>query len=429
MSLRLVLYTLFFLALGPAIAAWVDSPAKAAEPLGMPDGVSSEDWPWWRGPMRNGAAPCDSAPLTWSKTENVVWRAAVPGRGHASPTIAGARVILPTADETAQTQSILCFHRETGDLLWEREVHRGKFVGGGNAKSTQASASVACDGERIFINFLHDDAVFTSALSLEGEILWQKRISGFVNHQGFGASPAVYGALVLVSSDNKGGGVLAGLNGKTGEVVWSHDRPKMPNYTSPIVLQVEGRAQALFSGCELLTSLDPLTGEKLWEVEGATTECVTSTVTSGGLVYSSGGYPRNHIQAVKADGSGTTVWENKQRVYVPSMLEHEGYLYASSDDGIGLCLVAATGEEAWKTRLEGKFTASPVRVGDRIYATSESGRTVVFRASPERYEQLAENQLGDQAFATPAICGGRIYHRVVEEGKDGRQEWLYCLGE
>ena len=48
----------------------------------------------------------------------------------------------------------------------------------------------------------------------------------------------------------------------------------------------------MLTGCDLVTGLDPLTGKKLWETKGATTECVTSVVTDGRLVFTSGGYPK-----------------------------------------------------------------------------------------------------------------------------------------
>ena len=68
-------------------------------------------------------------------------------------------------------------------------------------------------------------------------------------------------------------------------------------------------------------------------------------------------------------------------------------------------------------------------VGERIYATNEAGVTYVLRATPDGCEVLAENRLGDDAFATPAICGGRIYLRVARQEGGRRQEMLYCVGE
>ncbi|MSQ95930.1 MAG: serine/threonine protein kinase [Gemmataceae bacterium] len=418
------------------VIVWLISPGinhhVAAQPKNtdaQPIVVGPNDWPWWRGPDRNGIADAkQKPPLKWSDTENVLWKAPVPGRGHGSPIVVGDQIFLATADPKEETQSVLCYDRKTGKLDWQTEVHRGGFEKGGNGKSSLASATVACDGQRVFINFLHKKAIYTTALSRAGKQLWQTKVADYVLHQGFASSPAVYQSLVLVSADNKGTGMLAALERSTGKVVWTVERPKLPNYASPTILKVAGREQLFFIGCKLVTSLDPLTGRKLWETEGSTEECVTSTVTDGKLIITSGGYPKNHVAAVHADGSGKTAWEIKTKVYVPSMLENRGYLYAVQDEGVTLCWKFDTGKEVWKGRVDGPFSASPVLVGDHIFATNEVGRTFIFKASPAAFELIAENQLVGEVLATPTICGGRIYLRVAVNQKGQRQEALYCVG-
>ncbi|MEQ9411079.1 MAG: PQQ-binding-like beta-propeller repeat protein [Fuerstiella sp.] len=402
---------------------------EPAENLELPE-FGDQDWPWWRGPARNGIASADqNPPLTWSEDENVLWRVPVPGRGHGSATVVGDQVFLAAADPVNEEQRVLCVDRQTGQSLWSTVVHRGGFPEKGNQKASLASSTPACDGSRVFINFLNDGAIYTSALDLNGQLLWQTKISDYVIHQGYGSSPALYQHLVIVSADNKGGGAIAALHRATGEVAWRRSRPAKPNYASPAILNVAGRDQLLFTGCDLVTSLNPLTGEQLWEIEGATTECVTTTVTDGRHIFTSGGYPKNHISAVAADGSGRVVWENNVRTYVPSMLVKDGYLYAVLDAGIATCRSAETGAEQWKGRLAGTFSSSPVLVGDRIYAGNEEGSTFVFAATPEKFELLATNRLGDSVFATPTICGSRIFLRVAFEQDGARQEYLYCLGQ
>jgi hypothetical protein len=419
------------------VAAWlvsavIASVLLAAEPTPSPIRFESTDWPWWRGPERNGIAAADQdPPLTWSSTENVLWQVPVPGRGHGSVTVVGDQVFLATADEQADNQSVLCVDRNTGKQLWQTVVHDGGMERKSNKKASQASSTIACDGERLFINFLNSGAVYATALSRGGEKLWQTKITDFVEHQGYGSSPAIYDSLVIVSADSKGegGGAIAGLNRATGDIVWRHARPATPNYPSPIILNVAGRDQVFMTGCDLVSSFAPLTGEKLWEIVGATTECVTSTVTDGNLILTSGGYPKNHMSAVRADGSGKVVWENNVRVYVPSMLIHEGTIYGVTDDGIARCWEAATGKELWKERLGGTFSSSPVLVGKHIFAINEAGEGFVFKADPAKFELVAKNQLGDEVFATPTICGSRIYMRVAERRGDVRQEMLYCIGK
>ena len=414
-----------------AFSLHAQQPSKEADRIT----VGPADWPWWRGPNRNGVAALQpKLPLKWSDTENVLWKSPVPGRGHGSPIVVGDQVFLATADPKDETQSVLCFHRVTGKVQWQTEVHRGGFEKGGNGKSSLASATAACDGQRVFINFLHKKAIYTTALSRAGEKLWQTKIADYVLHQGFASSPAVYESLVIVTADNKSTGVLAGLERATGKIVWKQDRPKAPNYASPIILNVAGREQLMVTGCDLVASFEPLTGKKIWEMKGSTTECVTSIVTDGRNIFISGGYPKDHVAAVKADGSGETVWESKTRVYVPSMVAHAGHLYAVQDGGFALCMKCDTGKVLWKNRLAGNFAAASARVlvGDQLFATNEAGRTFIFKADPEAYVQADRRgviSLGDEAMATPTICGDRIYMRVAVRVNGQRQEMLYCVGK
>src|SRR4029079_6738006 len=161
------------------------------------------------------------------------------------------------------------------------------------------------------------------------------------------------------------------------------------------------RAQLLAQGCKLITSLNPATGEENWEIEGSTEECVTSPVAVGDVFLVSGGFPKNHVAAVKADGSGKVVWENKQRVYVPSMLAHDGHFYAVLDSGQAICWKADTGAEKWKGRVDGTFSSSLVLMGDTILATNEAGRSYLFKATLEKYVPVGENQLGNNVLASP----------------------------
>ena len=289
------------------------------------------------------------------------------------------------------------------------------------------NSPLACDGERFYVNFANGGGAHTTALSRAGKIVWQTKVTDYVVHQAYGSSPAVYKDLLLVTADNKKAGVVAALNRETGEIVWKVKRPQKPNYPSPIVLQVAGREQLVLAGCDLVTSLDPATGKKLWEIPGATTECVTTTVTDGTHVFSSGGWPKNHVSAVRADGSGKIAWRNNVRVYVPSMIVRDGYLYGIADAGIAYCWKSDTGKEMWKGRLGGTFSASLTLVNDRLYAANEAGECFVFKASTKGFNLIAKNQLGDEIFATPVICGNRLYQRVAHRDGLKRQEMLYCI--
>ena len=393
--------------------------------------VGANDWAWWRGPTGDGhAAAGQKLPTAWSTTKNVIWKAPIPGRGHGSATVVGDHVYLITCEQKKQTQSVLCFDRKTGKQIWKTDVHTGGLMKV-NKKASMANSTIACDGHRLFVNFANANAAWTTALSLKGKKLWQTKITDYKVHQAYASSPILYKDTLLVSADNKKAGALAALNRATGKIVWKIKRDSQPNYPSPTVVTAAGKEQLIMIGTERVSSFNPSTGKTIWEVKGATKECVTSTVTNGELIYSSGGWPKNHVVAHKADGSGKVVWKNGARIYVPSMIIHKGHLFAINGGGIAYCWDAATGAEKWKQRLsKSGFSASPVLVGDRLYAIDEGGTAYVFAADPAKYQVIATNPMGDDAFATPTICGGRIFLRVGHDGKKGvRQEMLYCIGK
>ena len=415
-----------------AICGLIPTVCSADSPVSVVnDGftVASSDWPWWRGPLRNGTANSDQKPpAQFSSEANVVWKRELPGRGHGSPTLWGNWLFIATADEQTGSQSVHCFDRNSGDSLWSTEVHASDGMKR-NKRASLASSSPACDGERVFICFPNAGKLVATCLNTSGEQVWQRDISDYVVHQGYGSSPALYRNLVIVTADNKGGGAIAALERETGETVWRRERPEKPNYPSPILMNIHGKDQLVLVGCDQVVSYNPMSGETIWETAGATTECVTSTLTDGNLIYTSGGYPKDHMSAIRADGSCELVWQNKSRLYVPSLVIRDGYLYGVLDAGIAMCWNAATGKEMWKKRLGGNFSASPVLVGEYIYVSNEQGDFFVFSASPDGYVEIAKNKLGENVYATPTIAGGRIFHRVGHLDDQGRrQEVLYCLG-
>lgn len=389
---------------------------------------TNSDWSNWRGPTHDGIAPQGTTvPTTWSPTEKIAWRSPIIGTGHGSPIIAGRNVVIATADLDKQIQALVCLDRESGETQWTCIVHQNGLKKEGNTKTSLASSTPVWDGERYYCNFLNSGAIYASAVDASGNLVWSTKISDYVVHQGYGSSPFIYGDLVLIASDNKGGGAFAGLNRRTGEIVWRFERPAKPNYVSPIVYKLDGRDQLLLIGCDEVVSLDPANGSVLWQMEGATTECVTTTVTDGAHIYTSGGYPRNHVSAIVADGSKRIAWENDTRIYVPSMIVSEGYLYAVADAGVLYCWNAATGEEMWKERLGGTFSSSPILVGNRLYAMNEGCETFVVEVSPQAAKTLSVNRLGDTSYASPAVSGDRLFLRVTEMIDGTPQDVVYCL--
>lgn len=391
--------------------------------------ADDRDWPHWRGPNGNGIAACADAPVKWSKDSNIIWKAPIPGRGHSSPAVVADRIFLTTADEEKKEQFALCYSRRDGKLLWSHKLYEGGWDSPSMPGRSWANSSPACDGEKVYLVFSHKNKVIVTALALDGKVAWEKTVGDFVSHHGYSASPILFGSTIVLSADHKKGGYLAALDRKTGDLRWKTSRPAEPSYVAPAILPVAGRAQLVISGCNLFAAYDPENGGLLWSSKTTTTECVGTVVASGDLVFASGGYPDNLTVCVNARKPDKVVWKKPIRTYVPCMLTFSGHLYTVTDRGIGYCWEAATGKEKWKARIGKSFIASPIIAGDRIYACSDKGTTHVFRASPAGFERLASNPLGDEIYATPSICGNRIYLRCAFRSNGKRAETLYCIGK
>lgn len=393
--------------------------------------VDAGDWPAWRGPTRNNVAMAGQRPpVTWNENEQVLWKVNIPGRGHSSPIIVGDQILVTTADEEQQVQSVLSFDRLTGTQQWRTEVVHGGLPERIHKNNTHATPTLAWNGERLLAVFNSHEQVQLAALDLNGRKLWQIAAGGYRPeryHFGYAASPLTFESLVIVASEYEQGW-LAAFDQADGREVWRVDRPDNTSYSSPIVAHLAGRDQLLMSGNDRVMSYDPRTGRELWSAVACTKATCGTLVWDGDLVFASGGFPGKETAAVRADGSGDVVWRNRESCYEQSLLAHEGYVYAVNDNGIAFCWRASDGEEMWKQRLSGPISASPVLADGKIYATNERGTTFVFHANPDEYQPLARNQLGDETYATPVIHDGRIYLRVAHHQPTGRVEMLYCLG-
>lgn len=384
--------------------------------------VAEHDWPWWRGPDRNGKDVRVTIPTEWNQSQNIAWKSAVPGEGHSSPILWQDKLFLTTADMEEKLQRILCYNRDTGDMLWSLTAHAGGFMNM-HSKNTQASATAACDGERVFAAFINSDALFVTAVDINGKLLWQTKAGDFRSEHGYGSSPVLYKSLVIVNGDNPGSGFVAALHRQTGEVIWRIARDNVGSYCTPIVGNIAGRPQLVITGNNQVASYDPETGNLIWTCEGPATTTANTVAFDDKHVYASGGYPQRNVICVRADGTGDVtdthlVWTSTRGVsYEPSPLAHDGFVYFA-DNGVCTCFNIADGSEAWKKRLGGAFSSSFTLVGNLLLISNEQGVTFVLDPS-KNGQVIAKNDLGERIMASPAVGEDRLFIRT--------QHHLYCI--
>ena len=401
--------------------------------------LAAEDWRVWRGPTLDNHTPAsaaDAIPVKWSKSKNVLWRSPVAGKCHASPIVVDKTIFVLTYEPDTKTISLLSYNLDDGKQLARVVLHEGverpEYM---HKKNTSAPGTPSSDGNTVFVSAQVNDTVQASAVSLSGKILWQKTVAPYVKSSkfwfGYGASPLLLkdSLVVVVDTDNKDSGLFA-LAKDTGNQIWKTPRPKNASYSSPILATIDGRPQILISGGSEVASYDPSSGKQIWNV-AATSEVTCGTmVWKDNMVFASGGYPDAGTFGIRVSGENAeVVWENKAKCYEQSMLIVGDYLYGIANNGIGYCWRASDGEQMWRQRIKGPHSASPLLIGERIYASNERGQTMVFRATPDGFKELAKNQLGDSSFATPIYADGKLILRHASTEAGERNEYLYAIGK
>jgi len=394
--------------------------------LGQAAGVLAEDWPCWRGPRLDGTSLETNVPVYWNATSNIAWKTELPGAGHASPIIYGDRVFTVSALADTQERLLLCLDRKTGELLWKQKVLSAPFEQKHELNSF-ASSTPATDGERIYVSFLDRDHLFAAAYDFQGKEFWNNRPGPFSSMHGFCSSPLIYRDKVILNGDHDGDSYLVALSRTDGRMIWKTARENHTrSYCAPLIREMAGRQQMVLSGDKCVASYDPEEGERRWVIDGPTEQFVASPVYSEktGLVYITGGFPAHHILAIRPNGTGNVtgthiVWRTtKGAAYVPSPIIAGDYFLVVSDSGVAYCFEAANGNVAWTERL-GVEHASLVSAEGRVYFLNDRGVMNVVKPGPQ-FVRLAENDLGESFFASPAISRGQIFLRG--------EKHLFCIG-
>jgi outer membrane protein assembly factor BamB len=378
-------------------------------------------------------------PLRWSETENMLWKAPIPGKGHSTPVIWGDRMFLTTAVPTSPGGGmgdehefvVMALDKRTGKVLWKQVARAAKPHEGYHRKyGSYASNSPVTDGERVYA-FVGSRGIY--CYTLDGELVWKKD-PGIVMRTrlefGEGAAPALEDGFLLVNYDHEGDDYLLALDKLTGEERWRVSRDEPSSWSQPVVAEHGGSKQVIVAATNRTRAYDLETGRQIWEAGGLGSNVIPVPVWADGIVYVMSGHRQPNLLAIRLGGEGDLtgtdeiLWTNQRgNSYTASPVLHDGRLYMITDSGMLSCLDARTGEPHYlQQRLPNpyNFKASPVGVNGKLYLATEQGDVVVVRMG-ETYEVLAVNRHpGEEFIASPVVSEGRLYLRG--------QSTVYAIG-
>jgi len=435
----------------PMLCSWVLIGLLAVVPARAQDQRPEDHWPMWRGPFGTGAAPHADPPVEWSEERNVRWKTALPGLGHSSPVVWGNRIFLTTAipvgaalpprlsrapgahDNRPVTHKqqfvVLAVNRSDGSIAWQRPVHEELPHEGWHQTASAASISPVTDGRHVIASF---GSYGVYCLDVDGNEVWRRQLGKMQIKHGHGESstPALYGDTVIINWDQEEDSFVVALDKATGEEKWRMPRDEETSWSSPIVIEHQGRPQVIVSGTNRIRGYDLETGQVLWECGGLSSNIVASPVYDDGMVLAGSSYETRALLAIRLDGAegdvtGTAqvAWSRRERTpYVPSPLLYDGALYFLYHyQGVLSRVAAKTGEEPTGPFRLPEITdvySSPVAAAGRLYITDREGTTLVMSAG-ENPRLLARNRLDDQFSASAALAGSDLFLRGEKS--------LYCL--
>ena len=386
---------------------------------------AGETWPEFRGPTGDGHADASGLPVTWSESENVVWKTPIHDRGWSSPVIWQGQIWLTTATADGRQMFAVCVDRSSGKIVHDVKVLEPAKLDHIAEVNSYASPTPAVEADRVYV---HYGTYGTACLDTKtGRVLWTRRDLNCDHHEGPGSSPILFENLLIFHVDGRDVQYVVALDKLTGQTVWktnrSMDYSKYPYnlhkaFSTPRIIEFGGRLQLISPGAKAVMSYDPRTGQESWKVRYNGWSMVARPLFGHGLVFVSTDYERPELWAIRPGGQGDVTdthvaWTIRRGMPAqPSSLLIGDFLYVTNDEGIIHSIDAKTGEVIWKDRLRGNYSASPIYADGRIYLFNRDSMATVIEPG-RQCKILAVNELGgEQLMATPAVAGRALYVRT-----------------
>ncbi len=390
-------------------------------------GWAEEEWNAFRGPTGMGIEN-QKTPMNWN-VNSIKWKTQITGSGQSSVIQSGEKLFLTSADKEGGLRFLHCLDKNTGDLLWKREVKntREEAV---HRMNTWATPTPVTDGNKVLAFFgpagLH-------CFDLEGKKLWEIDLGEFPGSWGVAASPVIVDGMVLQNCDSTGPSRLLALDLNSGKTIWETKRETKPRggWSTPIVISVQGKRQIVLNGEFGARGYSLADGKELWFCKSFNGRGSPVPFYDGKLVFVVNGKPGD-LYAIdptgKGDLTGTHMkWHAKRNGGrdLPSPVSVNGLVLVTSMSGVITCYDATNGKTLWIDRLTGAFSGSPLVSNGHYYIQNEAGQTYVIEPDRKKLKIAGKNSLSpgeEEIFrATLSPISGMIFTRS--------QSTVYCIAK
>jgi outer membrane protein assembly factor BamB len=384
---------------------------------GQNGGTKEPAWPGVWGPSRNGTAATDGLPAQPTGFREL-WRKKTQG-GYSEVAVTPRLAV--TMEARDGTDEVVAFERDSGRELWRAKV--GPTYRGHDGSHDGPIATPAVDGSDVFVVGPH--GAFVALDSVSGRERWRhdlvKDFGASPMIYGFGSSPLVDGATVIVQTGGEKSRGLLAFERSTGKLQWNAAHGLRGGYSSPAIGTLAGTRQVVASAGDRVYAVSPADGKLLWSVPGPGDgegvanppqmldhERVLITFWGEALLLKIS--RENDALAAKE------VWRSTRlrSAYSPT-IHRDGHFYGFNGPYL-TCVEAATGDVRWRHRL---YEGTIVGLGPNLLVLSRtSGNIHVVAASPSAFIEVARGTVltpGSNSMTGPSVAGNRVFVRNSEE--------------
>jgi outer membrane protein assembly factor BamB len=396
-------------------------------------GVTAEsirDWPMWRGTQSSGSIHDGKYPRELGLGE-IAWKVELPGKGCSTPIVFEQKIYVTAPVDGLD--AVLCFDA-SGKELWRTTL--GPEDPGKHPNASGSNSSPVTDGAGVFAYFKSGMMV---ALEMDGSIRWQENI---VDRFGkvemfwdYGSSPVLTGSNVILIRMHAGDSWLAAFDKQTGEMAWKADRnyeTPVENdqcYTTPLVLDYQGKESILSWGAEHVTIHNAANGNLVWSSGGFNPDgnrlwpAIASPVVVGDVaIIAHGRADRQNPRLFGVQLTDRSVTSESSRLwsrddigtFVPTPVVLGDRVVILGDQGEIDCVDPQTGRTIWQARLpkhRAKFYASPLMAGNILYAVREDGVVFIAELEGDQLNFLAQSDIGESVIGSPIPFGDGLLIR------------------
>lgn len=369
--------------------------------------LAGDSWPGFRGDG-SSLTSARGLPVAWSDQSNVAWSVGLEGYGQSSPVIqSGTVYVTSTVGSRKETLVIAAYRLSDGELAW---VDRRPSSAPTEAHERMANAAPTpvVDNDGVYAFFESGDLI---GLDHAGKQRWARFLprsgENWVGNHGLGSSPVLSGDRLFLHVAPFGGGRLYAIANEDGRDVWVRDLPPAPSFSTPVMIQHQGRSLLLTTAGGGVAAYGSDNGEEVFRrpARGGRGYAVPSAGVAGSLVVIASG-EAGGTHAFRLDAPDETLWTaDKATTEFSSPLIAGERVWLVNSVGVLFEVDLQTGQQVSTRRLPSGCWATGITDGERLYFFGVDGTAAVL--SQFSGEMVATSQLSTE---------GRVYGVAAADG-------------